>query len=174
VCIHIRRGDFVTNKYLPLLASLLEFILPALNYVVQVAEEEYGQNGTSVVLFSDDSKFLKVVVDKFRVFNNHTPVYIPNKLNRVEYMNLASRYCHYYVLTASGSTFGWWTAYLMDDSRQSRVFYNSKIFRAHRNDSAKNFVESYFFPSQWRRLVLDRNSSTVYEEDRHRVELKPI
>lgn len=55
-------------------------------------------------------------------------------------MNLASRYCDYYLMTASGSTYGWWTAYLIDDSKQHNVFYNARIFRPKKQNSAKQLV----------------------------------
>lgn len=112
-------------------------------------------------------------VDFFQISNNHTPIYIPDKLNRIETINLASRKCDFFVLSAAGSTFGWWMAYLLDDSKQKNVFYNSKIFRHEQKLSAENFQEDNFFPPEWHRLVLDNNTSTVYEEDRDEILLIP-
>jgi hypothetical protein len=61
----------------------------------------------------------------------------------------------------------------MDDNRQNKVFYNSKIFRHNQKQSAENFVEENFFPKEWRRLVFDNETSTVHEEDRDEVLLIP-
>lgn len=67
MCIHVRRTDFVTNQHLSMLPSTIEFILPALNYVLDLARKEFNDKAISIVLFSDDSDFLKGVVEKFRV-----------------------------------------------------------------------------------------------------------
>jgi hypothetical protein len=46
----MRGRDFITNKYLSLLPSLLEFTLPAMQYLTNLAANE--TNGTiSIVLF---------------------------------------------------------------------------------------------------------------------------
>jgi hypothetical protein len=61
----MRGTDFLTNKGLPLLPTLLEFTVPAVRFVSELAMEK--QENISVILFSDDAKFIKAVVREFRV-----------------------------------------------------------------------------------------------------------
>ncbi|KAI6177814.1 Cleavage and polyadenylation specificity factor subunit 4 [Aphelenchoides bicaudatus] len=173
VCAHMRRNDFITDKNHPLIASQLDFTVPALRLVVGIAKNEANKENVSVVLFSDDMKFVRKVEKEFRSTNKETSIYMPDKLKRLEYMNLASRYCNYYIMTASGSTYGWWTAFLLDDDLQRNVFYNARMFRPHRKDFADQFVESHFFPAKWRRLALDKETKQVHEQDRTKIPLQP-
>ncbi|KAI6221717.1 hypothetical protein M3Y95_00991500 [Aphelenchoides besseyi] len=179
VCVHMRGTDFGTIKstftrlisssfYLsdhPLLPSSLEFTLPAIQFLVQKAAEDANSTNLSIVLFSEDIKFVKNITSQLKTSN--LKLFYPETLQRLGYMNMISRYCDYLLLTASGSTFGWWSAYFLPDFKQSNVFYNSLIFKPHRPDAAEVFVEANFFPSKWNRLSLvDGNESEIEWQNR--------
>ncbi|KAI6193619.1 hypothetical protein M3Y96_01037900 [Aphelenchoides besseyi] len=154
VCVHMRGTDFESIKSTfkhsisnhPLLPSSLEFTLPAIQFLVKKAAEDTNSTNLSIVLFSEDTKFVKKA-SNFKSF-------YPSTLERLGYMNMISRYCDYLLLTASGSTFGWFSAFFLPTSKQANVFYNSLIFKPHRPDAAEVFVESNFFPRKWNRLSL--------------------
>src|SRR4051794_30776934 len=97
--------------------------------------------------------------------------FVVHQLTRIESMALASRHCDYFILTckylvswlildkkpqlltrlASGSTFGWWTSYLMRN--QSNVYYNSRFFKPNATE-AQDFRENDFIPPQWKKLAI--------------------
>jgi hypothetical protein len=49
------------------MASLLEFTVPALRFVVDLAIKNLSEDAVSVIMFSDDEKFVKTVEEDFRV-----------------------------------------------------------------------------------------------------------
>ena len=60
-------------------------------------------------------------------------------------MCLGINYCNSILLTSSGSTFGFWIAYLLPDN--STVFYNNKISK--NNDYVKDKWDYDWFLKEW-------------------------
>ena len=58
-------------------------------------------------------------------------------------MCLAVNYCNSFLLSSSGSTFGWWVAYLLPE--KTPVFFNNKVSRSGDEDRYKEDQ----FPSEW-------------------------
>lgn len=75
-------------------------------------------------------------------------------------MYFGSAFCDSIVLSASGSTFGWWMAYF---SQKATVFYNGQMTRF--KESMLTYVNDYdFFPPNWIKLIAE--NGTVRREDR--------
>lgn len=49
------------------MASLLEFTVPALRFVVDLASKNGSDDSISVLMFSDDSQFVQTVEQNFKV-----------------------------------------------------------------------------------------------------------
>ena len=62
-------------------------------------------------------------------------------------------------MTASGSTYGWWIAYLMPDN--STIFYNSQV--TDNADFSKDIYDYDIFLPEWIKLTLSKNGSVYIE-----------
>jgi hypothetical protein len=153
------RGEYSGERPLaehPLLPSTLDFALPAVRFVVERARNETRRAAVSVVLFGEDGALVRQLMERLEGGNEQETlrVHYAAALSPLGALNLAARHCDFLVLTAGGSTFGWWAAFLLPARRQSRVFFNARLFKPHRADFAHSFVERDAFPPEWRRLVL--------------------
>ncbi|CAD5223531.1 unnamed protein product [Bursaphelenchus okinawaensis] len=161
VCVHSRRGDFVHHPFL--LASKHSFTNPALQFITNRLKKEHKNLG--LILIGEDKKFDKDVKYDKNIFKE---VYHPSGLSRTQDMLFSSKYCDTLLITASGSTFGWWIGYLMAEEKQKNIFYN---FVATKN--AKDCRDRYDFdtyPPEWTRLRLQNgtNGHVVVEKRWHK------
>ncbi|KAI6181808.1 hypothetical protein M3Y98_00868900 [Aphelenchoides besseyi] len=156
LCVHTRVGDF--KKHF-LLESRLNFTNPAVQFVFEKLAEEYKD--VSIVLLGLDTEFIDSIV----IPSNARYVYKPQNLTRYMDLHLGSTYCDSLLLTASGSTFGFWIGYLMSEDKQNRIFYN--IETAKRLSFGKNVYDYDSFPHKWNRLRLWSNGSIAHEPRWH-------
>lgn len=69
--------------------------------------------------------------------------------------------CDSMLLTASGSTFGWWMAYLLAEEKQSNVYYNIQASKDMTFGKDVYDYDSYL--PEWNRLRLLANGTVVPE-----------
>uniref|UniRef100_A0A914YR19 Uncharacterized protein n=1 Tax=Panagrolaimus superbus TaxID=310955 RepID=A0A914YR19_9BILA len=62
------------------------------------------------------------------------------------------------IMTASGSTFGWWISYLMKEN--STIFYNSQI--TDNADFTKDIHDFDIFPKEW--IMLSLKDGKAFKE----------
>ncbi|KAI6171260.1 hypothetical protein M3Y97_01051200 [Aphelenchoides bicaudatus] len=91
---------------------------------------------------------------------------IAKQVKPLEDMAFGIRHCDYFLLTSSGSTFGWWIAYLLPDNKQRNVFYRSLFFKKEHLYWFNTFTENDFVPIQWNRLVHDVEHDNIFIQDR--------
>jgi hypothetical protein len=115
----------------------------------------------SIILLGTDKNF----VEKIQVPIN-VRIFIPRDLSRTEELYFGSHYCNSYLITASGSTFAWWMAYLMSEESQTRIFYNYLSSRNKR--FGKDSYDYDTYPAEWRRLRLFNVSQIGYEPRWHK------
>jgi hypothetical protein len=138
-----------------------------------------SSNNVSVLLFSDDLGFANNIARQVRVrrltihrlthFQDGGQVkkaFVTRELNRLENMALAARHCDYFLITSSGSTFGWWMGYFLPEKKQDNVFYNSMFFKKGNEGAAKEFREEDFFPPKWHRMILDLEHNEIIVQTR--------
>ena len=108
----------------------------------------------SLTVFGNDASFIKnLSLD--RIIHQNT--YYPKAKKRGEDLCFGINYCDSMVLTASGSTFGWWMSYLMKP--EANVFYNSQItdFSNH----SKDVYDYDLFPKHWHMLTIANGKATM-------------
>ncbi|KAI6185437.1 hypothetical protein M3Y98_00023400 [Aphelenchoides besseyi] len=158
-CVHTRLGDFKNHAYL--LPSKHSFTNPAIAFVGEELHKTI--KNISLVLLGTDKQF----IEKIRVPKNmFKRIHMPHDMSRTEELHFASTHCDSFLITASGSTFAFWMAYLMADDAQERVFYN---YLASKDKSfGKDIYDYDTFPPQWRRLRRFNNTAIGYEPRWHR------
>ena len=72
-------------------------------------------------------------------------------------MCLGINYCDGMIMTASGSTFGWWISYLMKP--EAPIFYNSQI--TDNADFTKDIHDFDIFPSEWIKLTAKNGTAEL-------------
>ncbi|KAI6171253.1 hypothetical protein M3Y97_01050500 [Aphelenchoides bicaudatus] len=162
ICAHIRRSDFFGGAH-PLLPTTEPFTSKALDYLVTTVSNNVKVDKVSLLLFNDDADFTNEVADQVKK-NCHVKNIFMTKFKPIDDMGLAIRHCDYFLLTSSGSTFGWWMAYLLPDNKQHNVFYNSLLFKKEFEHVIRLFREEEFFPAEWNRLVWENNQ--IFMQDR--------
>ncbi|KAI6171256.1 hypothetical protein M3Y97_01050800 [Aphelenchoides bicaudatus] len=166
ICAHIRRTDFFHDRH-PLIPSEQPFTVKALSYLVRKVTRERDLDKVSLLLLNDDVGFTNIVADEVKDENKRVKkVFIPQNLQPIEDMGLAIKHCDYFVLTSSGSTFGWWIAYLLPDEKQRNVYYRSLFFKRHLAYVLEWFNEAEFVPPLWNRLVHDTEHDRVFVQNR--------
>ncbi|KAI6171258.1 hypothetical protein M3Y97_01051000 [Aphelenchoides bicaudatus] len=160
ICAHIRRSDFFDGAH-PLLPTTEPFTSKALDYLATTVSRKKGQNKVSFLLLNDDVNFTNEVADQVKKNKYVKSIFTTKNFKPIDDMGLAIRYCDYFLLTSSGST---WIAYLIPDEKQSNVFYNSLFFKKNHTRLFKTFTEKHFVPPEWNRLVLDGNR--IFVQDR--------
>ncbi|KAI6224182.1 hypothetical protein M3Y95_00855900 [Aphelenchoides besseyi] len=166
ICAHMRRGDF--NGGHPLLPTEEAFLIPAMKFLIKSVMNNQTTPNVDVLLLSDDIYYANDIREKIKKLELTDKVYVSRDLNRIENLNLGARHCDYMLVSSSGSTFGWWMAYLMPDEKQQNVYYNSLFFKPEHTGQAAGFHEGDFFPSEWNRLVLNKEKKEVFVEDRQK------
>ncbi|KAI6217240.1 hypothetical protein M3Y95_01229500 [Aphelenchoides besseyi] len=155
LCIHTRLGDF-KNHFL--LESRLDFTNPAIRFVGRELKNRFGDHLISAVLIGQDRDFLKKIYIPHESFKTK---YTIENLNRAEEIYFGSAHCDSLLLTASGSTFGWWMGYLMPENQQDRIFYNIQASKDLK--FGKDVYDYDSFPPEWKRLTLIDNYTVAYE-----------
>uniref|UniRef100_A0A7E4URC5 O-fucosyltransferase family protein n=1 Tax=Panagrellus redivivus TaxID=6233 RepID=A0A7E4URC5_PANRE len=146
MCVHVRRGDFITDAYN--LETKTEFLIPAMTSVHSHLRANIKIDETSVVFIGIDEAYLASLHLPKSEFKH---IYRVNGKSRGEEMYFGTEYCDSILLTASGSTFGWWIAYL--SPRQVPVYYNEKVSKVP-NFSKALHPNDYFLP-EWHKLSLN-------------------
>uniref|UniRef100_A0AC35EZ86 L-Fucosyltransferase n=1 Tax=Panagrolaimus sp. PS1159 TaxID=55785 RepID=A0AC35EZ86_9BILA len=143
LCAHVRRGDFLTDI---MLESKEDFTVPAINYAYQYLINK-GHENISMLFIGNDLPFVKNLPIQNVGFQH---IYTPESRIRGEDMCLGINYCDAMIMTASGSTFGWWISYLMKPN--STIFYNAQI--TDNADFTKDIHDFDIFPKEWIMLSL--------------------
>ncbi|HEY4798177.1 MAG TPA: alpha-1,2-fucosyltransferase [Bacteroidia bacterium] len=133
VCIHVRRGDYVTNNlYRDLLGAMsAEYYMQAFGFVTGVAEN------AEIFIFSDDIEWCKS-----NLFFKQAVTYVGDVLAESNYqaeLFLMSK-CRHFVI--SNSTFGWWGAWL--SSREGKLVVAPKKWFKNESKDGEDIV-----PKNW-------------------------
>uniref|UniRef100_A0AC34Q3F9 Alpha-1,2-fucosyltransferase n=1 Tax=Panagrolaimus sp. JU765 TaxID=591449 RepID=A0AC34Q3F9_9BILA len=138
-----------------MLESKEDFVMPAIKLATKFLKDRDQNLNLSTVIFGNDPEFIKnLPLDKI---GHLQKVYYPKSQSRGEDMCFAIKYCDSMVLTASGSTFGWWISYLMKPG--SHIFYNSQItdFANH----SKDMHDFDIFPPHWHMLTVENDEAKL-------------
>lgn len=111
----------------------------------------------SAVYLGQDEDFIQKLSVKSMGFENE---YRIERHPREEDLCFAVKYCNSLLLSASGSTFSWWIAYLMPPNAQ--IFYNSQITR--RADFSKDFYDYDTFLPEWIKLTVKGHTAEIEEK----------
>lgn len=140
VCVHMRRGDFISNKtyseYLNICNA--QYYSDAIDYINSHVENP------RFFIFSNNSDDLKWIKENYS-FIPKKAVYVD--LNNPDYEELRLMYnCNHFV--TSNSTFSWWASYLSNNKNKiilvPDIYHNNKLFKGsvdiYRNDMKKIHV----------------------------------
>jgi hypothetical protein len=132
ICVHVRRGDYVTNKSASLFHGLctLEYYLKGVKLVTQGLKHPHG------FVFSDDPEWVKANLD---IGIDFTVVDVNGPDDAHQDLWLMSA-CKHFVI--ANSSLSWWGAWLGNDA-EKRVIYPNRWF----TDSTIN--TSDLFPEEW-------------------------
>lgn len=117
ICVHVRRGDYVTNKNASLFHGLCtpEYYLKGVKLVAQGLKRPHG------FVFSDDPEWVKANLD---IGLDFTVVDVNGSDEAHQDMWLMSA-CKHFVI--ANSSLSWWGAWLGNDA-EKRVIYPSRWF----------------------------------------------
>lgn len=138
ICIHIRRGDYITNPINYKIFGELskEFYLKAINHI-----ESKTKSKTKKFLFSNDIEWCK------RTFSENQDITIVNNklsgLNGITHFWLMSK-CKHFVI--ANSSFSWWAAWLAD-------YPNKIICRPDPWFINKDFIQADVCPDDWVKIT---------------------
>ncbi len=131
VALHVRRGDYRTEKYISVYYQLEEeYYRNALKYI----EERSEGKEIKIYFFSDDIEWCRHTFGDIRCAE-----FIDEQVSNSQHMDmLLMRKCKYIVM--ANSTFSWWAAWLSDRTDSVIItpanwFYNKK-----RNDNLLNAI----------------------------------
>uniref|UniRef100_A0A915BAU5 L-Fucosyltransferase n=1 Tax=Parascaris univalens TaxID=6257 RepID=A0A915BAU5_PARUN len=147
LCTHIRRGDFIAS---PLhMESREDFTVWAVRHVT---DEKLKETNVTVVLFGNDRTWSLNVAGKY--FNNtRMRLYVTNAIRSatpaVDFAFVQYN-CDSVILTASASTFGWWTAFLAGPHKN--IYYNTVFSKPNGIEKELNVTD--FFPPEWIPLTM--------------------
>jgi len=147
MCAHVRRGDFIGDL---MLESKEDFTVPAINYVFNYLKNMTNNSDISMVFIGNDHDFITKLPIRTIGFKN---IYTPESRPRGEDMCFGINYCDSMLMTASGSTFGWWISYLMKEG--APIFYNSQI--TDYADFTKDVHDFDIFPPEWIMLTVQNS-----------------
>jgi Glycosyl transferase family 11 len=139
VSIHIRRGDYVAD---PEVYKCIEGIITERFYQNAVDYIASRVDSPHFFVFSNDMPWVK---QNFRVHNKITYVDFNSPQRGFEDLWLMSRCKHN--ITAGGSTFSWWAAYL--NHNKNKIIVRTENIS---NDPKYNYPDDYF-PPDWKTVV---------------------
>lgn len=158
LCAHVRRGDLIKHE---LLETKSDFLIPAME-TVRTFISQKTQRKISLIFLTSDWDFVNSLNFSKSKFHE---IYHPKLESRSADMYFGIRYCDSILLSASGSTFGFWIAYLMPDN--SLIFYNGQMEDLRgKGKYPKDFVDYDGYPKNWNILELNRNNNTVEIDNR--------
>jgi len=128
VCLHVRRGDYVTKKE----ANSFHGTLSP-QYYFSIINKYFCENNFTFLIFSDDIEWCK---DEFKELKNTFFVETDSACEDLEVM----KQCKSYII--ANSTFSWWGAYLSSNN-DAKVYYPKRWF----TDSSINTDD--LFPKNW-------------------------
>uniref|UniRef100_A0A914CI43 Alpha-1,2-fucosyltransferase n=1 Tax=Acrobeloides nanus TaxID=290746 RepID=A0A914CI43_9BILA len=132
-----------------------KFLLPALNFSLNHLKKTQFMN-ISLLFIGDDANFVKnLTLHHLRISNS----YIAEGLSPGGDMCLAINFCNSFLLSSSGSTFGWWMAYLLSD--KAPVFFNSKITKSGKKYGKSRWEEDIYL-KEW--IAINVNNGQAYQE----------
>ena len=105
-----------------------------------------------MVFIGNDHEFITKLPIQNVGFKN---IYTPESRPRGEDICFGINYCDSMLMTASGSTFGWWISYLMRPG--SQIFYNSQI--TDYADFTKDVHDFDIFPPEWIMLTVQNGTA---------------
>uniref|UniRef100_A0A7E4VM75 Alpha-1,2-fucosyltransferase n=1 Tax=Panagrellus redivivus TaxID=6233 RepID=A0A7E4VM75_PANRE len=154
MCVHIRRGDFIPH---PNLESRTDFVVPAVRLIYQFLHNESRIDDLSLVFIGIEPDFWNAlnITQNFGTYFNH--VYNARLSSRGEDLAFGATYCDSFLISASGSTFAWWMAYLGKPAMP--VFYNGQIGENGRH--SKDIHDYDMFLPEWHKLALDNVTGEV-------------
>ena len=154
MCVHIRRGDFVTHPTLRETTS--EFLVPAMAVVREFLSKKYSTQNISLIFFTDDEKF----VDSLKYpKENYFKIYRPKLPSRGAIIHFGARYCDSFLMSTSSSTFAAWIALLIPEGKN--IFYNRRASRKTTKYIGHNYTD-YKFPAYWNALEFEDSNNTVF------------
>lgn len=136
VSVHIRRGDYVDD---PDVYKCIEGIITDRFYHNAVDFIASKVDTPHFFIFSNDMAWVK---KNFRIYHQATYVDINSAQRGFEDLWLMSRCMHN--ITAGGSTFSWWAAYL--NPNENKIVVRTEQVS---NDANYNYPEDYF-PQGWK------------------------
>jgi hypothetical protein len=135
VSIHIRRGDYITDKYASIYDGVcgVEYYDRAIKHILSKIENPI------FFVFSDDCEWVKNNID---VPNAN---FIEWNLGKNSYIDMfLMNQCKHNII--ANSTFSWWGAYNNSNLRDGIVISPVKWF------ASDSFIEPLIFPERWIRL----------------------
>ena len=136
--LHVRRGDYVTNKYYNNLLG----VLPKGYYEKAVNIIEKKCNQLSIFIFSDDMEWCKK-----NLSFNHKVIFVQNeksKFGAAADMKLMSL-CEHQII--SNSTFAWWAAWLNVNELKTVIAPQQWVNKKYLNNPNVHSVD--IIPSDW-------------------------
>ncbi len=135
VSIHIRRGDYITDKYASIYSGVcgVEYYNRAIKYVLEKIENPL------FFVFSDDCEWVK---NNIEVPNAN---FIEWNLDKNSFIDMfLMNQCKHNII--ANSTFSWWGAYNDSNCRRGIVISPVKWF------ASNSFTDPLIFPKKWIRL----------------------
>ncbi|CAJ0592512.1 unnamed protein product [Cylicocyclus nassatus] len=134
MCVHIRRNDFFR---LGLESDLFGTLQATKSIAADKGLRQY-------LIFGDDKDFMSSLADELIKNSSETPVKVViSTFSEFTDLYIASRVCDAFLLSAVGSTFGWWLAFLTKN--QNAVY----IYKTGRKNEEFRFNEDDFLLKTW-------------------------
>lgn len=130
VSVHVRRGDYITNKS----AKSFHGLTPIQYYKKAMAIMASKIKSPNLYIFSDDPKWCK---SNLRF--DHPTVYISHNTQGVEDMRLMKS-CRHNII--ANSSFSWWGAWLNENNQ--KIVIGPKAWFAHKESDTKDII-----PKTW-------------------------
>ncbi|PIC14919.1 hypothetical protein B9Z55_027064 [Caenorhabditis nigoni] len=148
-CVHIRRGDFVTDGQHA--GSDPVFTRNAIEYI-------YEKNPGPIFIFSNEQNWVKAEISKKSKMKNEIRIMPTPKDKPFKDLYFSQKYCNSVLITAPSSTFGWWLGYL--SKNQTNVYYRD--IREVEDSVKYQMIDDDFFPAKWNKLGMMGNNGTIF------------
>lgn len=147
-CVHIRRGDFLSDGQHAGTDKL---------FTIRAIDHLYTLHSGLVIIFSNDPDYVqKQIVDHLDYKRDIIIMKTPKDVAMKD-LHFSQLHCDSVLITAPSSTFGWWIGYL--SKNQSNVYYRD-IYET--EDSVKyQLVEEDFFPNSWNKIGMSKNGLII-------------
>lgn len=143
-CVHIRRGDFLSDGNHE--GTDKTFTIRAIDHL-------YTLHSGLVFIFSNDPEWVRKQIVEHLDYSSDVKVMETSKDDAIKDLYFSQVHCDSVLITAPSSTFGWWIGFL--SRNQSTVYYRDI---QETEDTVKyQIVEEDFFPSSWKKLGMSKN-----------------